>query len=114
MMVGERRNKACAKCDCLHYPWSSECNRCCFRIAGVITRSNLDKSALSVRKADSNTDTTISYDCATRWVKAYHGTNTVAETDPRQIKEGDRVLIQGNYDDKGELHATLITKRLSK
>ena len=112
-MVGEKRPKGCEKCDCLHYPWSSQCNRCCFHLEGVVVRSSKDASSLTVRES-SGMEKTVQYDRSTKWVSQEHGSKTVNDIDAKQLKDDDRVLIQGTYDDNGGLHGALIAKRPSK
>jgi len=82
------------------------------RWEGIVIRSNHDKSTLTVRKVGSNDERTIHYDSATRWVSQEHGSKKVNDIDPTQVKDNDRVIVRGIWD-KGVLHATLISKRLS-
>ena len=82
------------------------------RWEGIVIRSNPDKSTLTVRKVGSNDERTIHYDSATRWVSQEHGSKKVNDIDPTQVKDNDRVIVRGIWD-KGVLHATLISKRLS-
>ena len=82
------------------------------RWEGNVTRSNPDKSTLTVRRVGSNIEKTIHYDGATRWVSQEHGSNKVIDIDPTQVKDNDRVIARGIWD-RGVLYATLISKRLS-
>jgi hypothetical protein len=82
------------------------------RWEGIVIRSNPDKSTLTVRKVGSSDERTIHYDSATRWVSQEHGSKKVNDIDPTQVKDNDRVIVRGIWD-KGVLHATLISKRLS-
>ena len=77
-----------------------------------VIRSDPQKSTLTVRKVGSANEMTIHYDSTTRWVSQEHGSRKVNEIDPTQVKDGDRVIVKGTWD-KGVLHATLISKRLS-
>ncbi|PYV97599.1 MAG: hypothetical protein DMG89_13790 [Acidobacteria bacterium] len=72
------------------------------RWEGEVVRGSPDKSTLTVRKSGSNLERTVHYDSSTKWVSQEHGSN----------KDGDRVIVRGTWD-KDELHATLISKRLS-
>jgi hypothetical protein len=82
------------------------------RWEGEVVRSSPDKSTLTVRKSGSNFERTVHYDSSTRWVSQEHGSKKVNDIDPSQVKDGDRVIVKGTWD-KDELHATLISKRLS-
>jgi hypothetical protein len=82
------------------------------RWEGSVVRSSPDKSTLTVRKSGSNLERTVHYDSSTRWVSQEHGSKKVNDIDASQVKDGDRVIVKGTWD-KDELHATLISKRLS-
>ena len=82
------------------------------RLEGNVVSSNTDKSTLTVRKVDSHADMTVKYDSSTRWVSQEHGSKKVNDIDVSQITDGDRVIVKGTWD-KNEIHATLISKRLS-
>jgi hypothetical protein len=83
------------------------------RVEGRVVRSNKDKSTLTVHAADMNAEKTVVYDASTKWTSQYHGDKKVNTIDASQVKDGDRVICLGSYDDKGEFHATSISKRLS-
>jgi hypothetical protein len=83
------------------------------RWEGVVTRSNPDKSTLTVRKVGSSVEMTVAYDSSTKWVSQEHASKTVNDIDASQVKEGDRVICKGTWGKAGVLHATLISKRLS-
>jgi hypothetical protein len=68
---------------------------------------------LTVRKVGSSVEKTVQYDSSTKWVSQAHGSKTVNDIDATQVKDGDRVICRGTYDEKGVLQATLISKRLS-
>ena len=83
------------------------------RWEGRVVRSSSDKSTLTVRKIGSSVEKTVQYDGSTKWVSQAHGSKTVNDIDATQVKDGDRVICRGTYDEKSVLHATLISKRLS-
>src|SRR5262249_16310990 len=74
------------------------------RWEGNVIRSDPQKSTLTVQKVGSANEMTIRYDSATRWVSQEHGS--------KKVNDGDRVIARGVWE-KGGLHATLISKRLS-
>jgi hypothetical protein len=82
------------------------------RLEGNVVRSSPDKSTLTVRKRGGNAEMTVQYDSSTHWVSQEHGSKKVNDIDASQVKDGDRVIVKGTWD-KDELHATLISKRLS-
>jgi hypothetical protein len=84
------------------------------RWEGVIIRSSTDKSTLTVRKVGSALEKTVAYDSSTRWVSQEHGSKKVNDIDPSQVKDNDRVICKGTYDKDGVLHASLISKRLTR
>ncbi len=83
------------------------------RWEGIVQRSDKDKSTLTVRKRGGNLEKTVHYDASTQWVSQAHGSKKVNNIDASAVKDGDRVICLGNYDEKGEFHATLISKRLT-
>jgi len=84
------------------------------RLEGVVSRSNPDKSTLTVRKSGSgNTEMTVEYDSSTKWVSQFHGDKKVNDIDSSQVKDGDTVICKGTWGKTGVFHATLISKRLS-
>src|SRR5690348_9067215 len=83
------------------------------RWEGIVIRSNKDKSTLTVRKIGSNTEKTVHYDSSTIITSQEHGSKKVNHITADQIQDNDRVICLGAYDKKGDLHATLISKRLS-
>jgi hypothetical protein len=82
------------------------------RWEGNVVRSSPDQSTLTVRKLGGTAEATIHYDSSTHWVSQEHGSKKVNDIDASQVKDGDRVIVRGIWD-KGVLHATLISKRLS-
>jgi hypothetical protein len=83
------------------------------RIEGKVVRSNADKSMLTVRVRDTDTEKIVHYDASTKWASQYHGDKKVNTIEASDVKDGDQVIALGSYDDKKEFHATTISKRLS-
>jgi len=81
---------------------------------GKVIRSSPDKSTLTVRKMGSVNQTTVHYDSSTQWTHQEHGSKNVVNIDPSQVRDNDRVICLGTYDQKGTFHATLISKRAPK
>jgi len=84
------------------------------RVEGVITRSNKDKSTLTVRNRGTNVEKTVQYDSSTQWTSQEHHSKTVNKIDASQVKDDDRVICLGAFDKDGILHATTISKRLTR
>jgi hypothetical protein len=82
------------------------------RVEGKILRSDKDKSMFTVHTS-AGFDKTVTYDSSTKWVSQEHGSKTVNTIDATQVKDGDRVICRGSFDEKGVLHATSISKRLT-
>jgi hypothetical protein len=83
------------------------------RVEGKVVRSSKDQSTLTVRDK-SGFEKTVQYDSSTKWVSQAHGSKTVNDIDVSQVKDGDRVICRGTWDEKGSvLHATTINKRLT-
>ena len=83
------------------------------RWEGNVIRVSSEKSTLDVRQVGGTIEKIIHYDSATKWTSQYHGSKDVNDIDASQVKEGDRVICTGTFDDKGEFHATQISRRLS-
>jgi hypothetical protein len=84
------------------------------RVEGRVAFSSADKSTITVRLAKmEGAEKTVHYDPSTKWVSQYHGDKNVNTIDANEVKDGDYVICMGSYDDKGEFHATMISKRLS-
>jgi hypothetical protein len=83
------------------------------RVEGQVVRGNKDKSTLTVRVRATESERVVHYDASTKWDSQYHGDKKVNAIDASQVKDGDQVICLGSYDDKGEFHATTISKRLS-
>ena len=84
------------------------------RWEGIVVRSSSEKSTLDVRKRGGNIEKAIHYDSSTKWTSQEHGSKTVNNITAADVKDGDRVICVGTYDEKGDFHATLISKRLTK
>jgi hypothetical protein len=84
------------------------------RVEGIVTRSNKDNSTLTVRNRDTNVEKTVQYDSSTQWTSQEHHSKTVNNIDASQVKDDDRVICLGTWDKDGILHATSISKRLTK
>ena len=83
------------------------------RWEGIVARSDKDKSTLTVRKRGSSQEKEVIYDNSTKWTAQEHHSKKADLIDASQVKDGDRVICVGKLDDKGALHATLISKRLT-
>ena len=84
------------------------------RVEGMVTRSNKDNSTLTVRNRDTNVEKIVEYDSSTQWTSQEHHSKKVNNIDASQVKDGDRVICLGTWEKDGVLHATSISKRLSK
>lgn len=82
------------------------------RWSGIVTGSDKEHSTLTVRRRDGF-ERAIHYDSSTKWTSQEHHSTEVNTIDPSQVKDTDRVICVGVYDEKGEFHAALISKRLS-
>jgi hypothetical protein len=82
------------------------------RLEGIILRSDKDKGTLTVRQRGSTQEKTVQYDSSTQWTSQEHHSKKINTIDASQVKDNDRVIVLGKYD-KGVLHATLISKRLT-
>jgi len=84
------------------------------RVEGVVTRSNKDKSTLTVRNRGTNVERVVQYDSSTQWTSQEHHSKTVNTIDASQVKDDDRVICLGSFDKDGILHAATISKRLTR
>lgn len=86
------------------------------RWEGIVSRSNRQKSTLTVRARGSTSfdEKVIHYDSSTRFTSQEHGGKKINDIDAKQIKDGDRVICLGFYNEKGEFQAAAISKRLSQ
>lgn len=83
------------------------------RWEGTVVRFSSDRSSFDVRQVSGDIQKTIYFDSVTVWNSQYHGSKTVNKIDPSDVKEGDRVICLGTYNEKNEFHAKTISKRLS-
>jgi hypothetical protein len=83
------------------------------RWEGTVIRIGADKSSLDVRQTNAAAERTIFFDSATVWTSQHHGDKTANKIDASHVKEGDFVICLGTVNEKGEFHATTISKRLS-
>jgi hypothetical protein len=83
------------------------------RVEGWVVRSSADNSTLIVHVRDTETERTVHYDASTVWTSQYHGEKKANTIDASQVKDHDHVICLGTYDEKGEFHARMISKRLS-
>ena len=86
------------------------------RFEGIVARSNKQKSTLTVRARGSTNfdEKVIHYDSSTQFTQAGHGDKNSKDIDATQIKDGDRVICIGAYNEKGEFIAAMISKRQSQ
>ncbi len=82
------------------------------RVEGRVTHINTEKQILTVQASDQRTRPTVTYDASTKWQSAYHD-KTPTPIEAKDVIVGDQVICVGTTDDKGNIHATLISKRLS-
>lgn len=78
---------------------------------GHIIRINKDQSSLSIRGGRSPNETferLVMFDSATQWTK---GTK---DADPSEFKAGSFVIVEGNLDKKGMLHADRVDLHLPR
>jgi len=83
------------------------------RWEGTVIRIDSDKSIIDVKQVTGSVEKRIHYDSATKFTSQYHGDKTINKIEASDVKEGDRVICLGTYDDKKEFQATTISKRLS-
>jgi hypothetical protein len=83
------------------------------RWEGMVVRSSKDTNTLTVRKRGTEMQKDILYDNSTRWTSQAHRSKKVNDIDASDVKDHDRVICLGHYDDEGKFHATLISKRLT-
>jgi hypothetical protein len=83
------------------------------RWEGRVETTSKEHSTLTVRKVGGSIQKTCVYDSSTKWVSQYHGDKKVNDIDAGQVKDGDYVICKGTAEKAGEIHATLISKRLS-
>ncbi len=82
------------------------------RWSGMIVRSDKDASTLTVRKRGTTLEKIVHYDSSTKWT-TQEG-KEVKPIEMSEVKDGERVICLGSYDEKGEFHATRIDLRKPK
>src|SRR5215471_12445337 len=82
------------------------------RWEGIVTRSNKQKSTFTVRARGSTSfdEKVIHYDSSTKFTSQEHGDKDMKEIDASQIKDGDRIICLGSYNEKGDFVAAFISK----
>ncbi len=83
------------------------------RVEGRVAYSNKDKSTIAVRGSGGGAQRIVHYDASTKFSSQYHHEKKTNPIEASDVKDGDYVICVGTSDDKGELHATTISKRLS-
>jgi len=83
------------------------------RWEGRVERTSKEQSSLTVRQTGANAEKACVFDSSTKWVSQYHHDKKVNDIDASQVKEGDYVICKGTEEKSGEIHATVISKRLS-
>jgi len=86
------------------------------RWEGIVARSNKQKSTLTVRARGSTSfdEKVIHYDSSTKFTSQGHGDKEMKEIDASQIRDGDRIICLGSYNEKGDFVAAFISKRPSQ
>ncbi len=82
------------------------------RWSGMIVRSDKDASTLTVRRRGTTLEKIVHYDSSTKWT-TQEG-KEVKPIEMSEVKDGERVICLGSYDEKGEFHATRIDLRKAK
>jgi hypothetical protein len=83
------------------------------RFEGRVQRSSKEQSSLTIRQEGGTLEMTCVYDSSTKWVSQRHGDKKINDIDTSQVKDGDYVICKGTPGERREIHATLISKRLS-
>jgi hypothetical protein len=83
------------------------------RVEGRVAYSNKDKSTFAVTATSGGSQRIVHYDASTKFSSQFHGDKNPKAIEAGEVKDGDYVICLGTYDDKGELHATAVSKRLS-
>lgn len=83
------------------------------RFEGRVERIDKTGNNLTIRKSGGTIQKTCAFDSSTKWVSQYHGDKKINDIDASQVKEQDYVICKGTEEKAGEIHATLISKRLS-
>ena len=82
------------------------------RWSGIVMGKSKSASTLTVRRKDGAMRT-IHYDGSTQWTSQEHHSMKANTIDDSQVNDTDRVICVGFYDEKGEFHAVVVSKRLS-
>jgi esterase/lipase superfamily enzyme len=80
------------------------------RIQGLVIRNNDKSMTLTVRTSKEKVEKIVHFDSSTRWTQRTK--EGIKDIEPSEVKEGDRVICLGNYNEKKEYVATRISKRL--
>jgi hypothetical protein len=83
------------------------------RFEGRVERSSKEQSSLTIRKVGGTQEMDCVYDSSTKWVSQIHADKKVNDIDASQVKEGDYLICKGTPGKGHEIHATVISKRLS-
>lgn len=84
------------------------------RAEGFIARTSPDKHMFTVRQNGTSNEKTVMYDDSTKFTSQEHGSKTANKISADDIKDNDRVIAIGTYDKEGVLHASMVSKRLTK
>ena len=103
----------CATCPALAAPQKAAKEKSAHKTQwqGHIVRISSDRSTMSIRGGRSpkdNFERTVVFDSSTQWSKGGK------EVDPGEFKEGSFVIVEGDVDKKGLLHASRIDLRLPR
>ncbi|MGE5205338.1 MAG: hypothetical protein ACM3PW_06965 [Chlamydiota bacterium] len=82
------------------------------RWEGIVVRHDSSGQTLTVRKQGTEEEKVIHYDSSTEFVSQAHGSKKANPIDASGIKDNDRVICVGHFDDKGRFEARVISKRL--
>ncbi|HTM90484.1 MAG TPA: hypothetical protein VL155_19920 [Terriglobales bacterium] len=82
------------------------------RWEGIVIRHDANGQTFTVRKRGTEDDKVIHYDSSTEFVSQAHGSKKANPIDAGDIKDNDRVICLGHFDDKGKFEARVISKRL--
>ena len=82
------------------------------RWEGIVIRHDANGQTLTVRKRGTEEERTIHYDSSTEFVSQAHGSKKASPIDASDVKDNDRVICVGRFDDKGQFDARVISKRL--
>jgi hypothetical protein len=83
------------------------------RWEGKVVRISNDHSTLTVRNVDSKFEKKVVSDSSTKWVSQFHDDKKINDINANDVKDQDYVICTGTWGKSGELHAAMISKRLS-